>query len=116
MNPAVLYIQPAMTDIAGQCRIYWVPESQREPRLQTQKERDSWREVGIMASDGHLVCMDYRYQNVITRADEPLMAGTVWTLEDERHWCGERVQPDHPRDCYYCRHAIDNAAKRRQEA
>jgi hypothetical protein len=28
------------------------------------------------------------------------------------HHCGERYDPRHPRDCYYCRLALDNAAKR----
>lgn len=75
-----LYIKPALTDIAGQCRIYYVPDQARPPHKSDWKDQDDWEEVGLMNSRGELVCISAEFNTVITRADEPLMAGTTYPL------------------------------------
>lgn len=38
------------------------------------------------------------------------------TFRLDHHPCGERYSPRHPRDCYYCRLALDSAARWAAEA
>ena len=51
-----LYIVPALTDIAGQCRIVARDYFEGSARDNYRKEPEQWREVGLMNSRGKLVC------------------------------------------------------------
>lgn len=75
-------IVPAMTDQAGQCRIV-VATHVDNVHLGLKDYRanpDMWKDCGIMASDGHIVCIDVSHpshRNGMKR-DEPLAAGVTY--------------------------------------
>lgn len=82
-------IVPAMTDQAGQCRIvHRVTPAHVSVGLNDYRDKPAlWMEVGIMASDGHVVCLD-AWPEVWKdmRDSEPLMASTTFsykTTEDD---------------------------------
>lgn len=77
MDVHTALIVPAMTDQAGQCRIVsragnW-PNALDDYRKSPQK----WKEVGLMNSQGRLVCVDDSNLRVELQDCEPLMAGLV---------------------------------------
>ena len=81
----IYFIKPALTDQAGQCRIYRKHFGSRDgaPASVTRDYDagpNSWREVGLMNSRGRLVCLDAE-QGVIEdiKSCEPLMAGLHFT-------------------------------------
>jgi len=75
------YIVPAWSDIAGQCRIVARDYFRGEARDNYRKEPEKWREVGLMSSQGKLVCFDgsLHARQEITDC-EPLMAGLVFEV------------------------------------
>lgn len=79
-----LYIHPALTDQAGQCRIYATEAYTGGMYIGRHYEQhpELYREVGIMNSRGKLVCFDgpaYQRQDLIDC--QPLMAGTTFTYD-----------------------------------
>lgn len=83
------YIVPALTDVAGYCRVVV-----RHGRIENPKEdyeRDLirkvrlWREVGMMGSRGQLLCIeaDLADLGLEMRECQPMMAGMVWHFEGE---------------------------------
>lgn len=71
------YIVPALTDVAGQCRIVarLKDDLRGSARENYRKEPAAWKEVGIMDSRGKLVCLDTKAATDELRSCEPLMAG-----------------------------------------
>jgi hypothetical protein len=81
-----VYIVPAWTDQAGQCRIVAAEGTFSSPRDCYKAHHKLWKEVGIMNSAGKLVCLQ---AGPITTAEikdcEPLSAGSIFkfsSLED----------------------------------
>ena len=77
-------IVPALTDQAGQCRIvHRITPTHVAVGLNDYRDNPGlWKEVGIMASDGHVVCLDAWpevWQDM--RYSEPLMASTVFSYK-----------------------------------
>lgn len=76
-----LYIVPAFSDVAGQCRIV-ARDNDRKVKSASDNYRndpDAWREVGLMNSRGNLVCFDGPEQMRKELEDcVPLMAGLVF--------------------------------------
>ena len=85
------YIVPAMTDIAGQCRIVACNASLKELAAEARSVRDhyrkfpeQWKEAGLMNSRGQVVALDapphvwLEFQNC-----EPLMAGLTLDISTE---------------------------------
>ena len=76
-----LYIVPALTDIAGQCRIVARDYVEGSARDNYRKEPEQWREVGLMNSRGKLICFDGSDQaRQELKNCEPLMAGLVFEV------------------------------------
>ena len=81
----IYIIKPALTDQAGQCRIYRKHFGGRDgaPTSVTRDydaEPGGWREVGLMNSRGRLVCLDAPraiFDDI--SESQPLMAGTHFT-------------------------------------
>jgi hypothetical protein len=79
-----VYIVPAWSDQAGQCRIVATVTAQKLSNVARDYDHypDKWREVGIMNSQGKLVCYDGKPEE---RAEilscEPLAAGMVFEFE-----------------------------------
>lgn len=81
-------IVPALTDLAGQCRIV---HRTTAPHIslgvkEYREKTELWHEVGIMASDGHLVCLT-AWSDVVDefKDSQPLCAGSVFSyaISDE---------------------------------
>lgn len=79
--PRTLYIAPAMTDQAGQCRIYSIEGKAHDAALLYRQHPNLWKEVGIMNSRGQLVCCEVAFQEI--RDMEPLMAGMAIEVGDD---------------------------------
>lgn len=77
-----LYIVPAITDQAGQCRIVAREGNVASAREDYRQNPDNWREVGIMNSLGKVVCLDNKEMFMELKADEPLMAGSQFKFGD----------------------------------
>lgn len=75
-----LYIVPAMTDPAGQCRIVSTEGKPKDPAALYRARPDLWKEFGLMNSRGKLVCANAAGQEI--KDMEPLMAGMTITLDD----------------------------------
>lgn len=78
-----IYIVPAFSDQAGQCRIVARDCEVQNARDSYQREPDQWVEIGLMNSLGKLVCLtasDAVYNAM--RECEPLMAGLVFRVRD----------------------------------
>lgn len=71
-----VYIVPAFSDQAGQCRIVAADGVIDDSRDSYQANPNVWREVGLMNSQGRVTCLDPKFNEM--RDDEPLMAGTQW--------------------------------------
>lgn len=71
-----LRILPAWSDQAGQCRIIarhgHVPSARDDYR----ENPGLWREVGLMASDGHVRCIEPQFRSICE--DQPLAAGVQY--------------------------------------
>jgi hypothetical protein len=76
----IVYIVPAWSDQAGQCRISTLSaQSLRDVKRDYEHNPDKWRECGVMNSQGKLVAYDgtqAERQEIV--ACEPLMAGLVF--------------------------------------
>lgn len=85
MSVTTLYIHPALTDQAGQCRIYALEGALvRQARDHYRLFPELWREVGIMNSRGKLVCFegpDFQRQDLVD--SQPLMAGTTFSYDEQ---------------------------------
>jgi len=84
-----VYIVPAFSDQAGQCRIVATVTGQRLQNVSRDYNHypDKWREVGIMNSQGKLVCYDGKSEEFAEiKACEPLAAGLVFEFEGIHHW------------------------------
>ncbi|RQR65425.1 hypothetical protein DIE18_02950 [Burkholderia sp. Bp9125] len=85
------YIVPALTDIAGQCRIVACNASLKEIAGEARSVRDhyskypqQWKEAGVMNSHGQVVALDAPpHVWAELRADEPLMAGVTYEVDVE---------------------------------
>jgi hypothetical protein len=79
-----VYIVPAMTDQAGQCRIVSREGTVASARDDYLQAPDNWKEIGLMNSRGQLVCIEADNLDVVDelKACEPLMAGLVFEVED----------------------------------
>ena len=77
-----IYIHPAYTDQAGQCRVYATNELGDLNAADDYRARPNrWREVGLMNSRGELVCFDGPREMRQTLVDsQPLMAGLTFTF------------------------------------
>lgn len=77
-------IVPAWSDQAGQCRIVHraTPAHVSLGLNDYRNQPNLWMEVGIMASDGHVVCLDAWPEVWQEMKDsEPLMASTIFSYE-----------------------------------
>jgi hypothetical protein len=85
MNPTTVYIRPALTDQAGQCRIYATNGLEGVSARDDYEARPNlWREVGLMNSRGELVCFegpDEWRQELIDC--QPLLAGNTYNFRIE---------------------------------
>lgn len=79
-----VYIVPAMTDIAGQCRIVAREGKVNSARDDYRKNPDAWKEIGLMNSRGMLVCLAADNLGVVEelKACEPLMAGMQFEVPE----------------------------------
>lgn len=81
-----IYIVPGITNQAGQCRIVATEGWYGSPRDSYEKFPNGWKEIGIMNSDGRIVCLETGPQvTADIKACEPLMAGAFFkcfSLED----------------------------------
>lgn len=79
-----ILIFPALTDLAGQCRIYAADgPCPKDPINDCRNNPSRWRHVGIMNSRGELVCFDGTPEQRQDLLDcQPLMAGTTFTYQD----------------------------------
>lgn len=78
-------IVPAVTDIAGQCRIVLHPNFnlQERPLAHYREHPDEWQDVGLMNSQGRIRCLDAPsevWQEM--RECEPLIAGTCFFVKE----------------------------------
>lgn len=78
-------IVPALTDTAGQCRIYSKEFDLKVPMYPLKDYRsnqDSWKEVGLMNSRGELVCLNAPLIDTeVIKSSEPLMATQWFVME-----------------------------------
>lgn len=81
-----VYIVPAMTDQAGQCRIVSREGVFKSPRDDYRQSPGAWKEIGIMNSRGKLVCLEADNLDVVEelKSAEPLMAGLVFEVEEDQ--------------------------------
>lgn len=72
----VYFIVPAVTGVAGQCRIVVRETDQKvDARRSYWLHPGLWQEAGIMSSRGDLVCLDDAEAFRDMKGCEPLMAG-----------------------------------------
>lgn len=81
-----VYIVPALTNQAGQCRIVAAEGFYGAPQDSYEKHQKRWKEIGIMNSAGKIVCLEAGPQSTAEmKSCEPLMAGAFFkffSLED----------------------------------
>ncbi|MGK9452977.1 hypothetical protein ACSSZE_17245 [Acidithiobacillus caldus] len=76
---STFYIVPALTDQAGQCHVVAHDQTIRAAAQHYRAHPGEWRDVGIMSSQGRLVCLDASPATAAAlRESEPLMAGLVF--------------------------------------
>ncbi|CDQ10682.1 conserved hypothetical protein [Acidithiobacillus ferrivorans] len=77
-----VYIVPASTDQAGQCRIVAAKGTFDSPRDSYQAHPELWKEIGIMNSAGKIVCLQATPQMTDSMKDcEPLIAGSYFQFD-----------------------------------
>jgi hypothetical protein len=84
MATLTIFIVPAWSDQAGQCRIV-AREGRHADCLQSYRANPAkWREIGLMNSRGAIVCLDASegIRNEL-KADEPLAAGVRYVFEGD---------------------------------
>jgi hypothetical protein len=79
-----VFIVPALTDMASQCRIVARPGSVSSARDDYRANPKAWREIGLTNSRGRLVCIDADNLVVIDelKACEPLAAGLQFEVDE----------------------------------
>lgn len=79
-----VFIVPATTDQAGQCRIVAREGKVSSARDDYRKAPSAWKEIGLMNSSGHLVCLDADNLDIVDelKSCEPLRAGLQFQVED----------------------------------
>lgn len=78
-----LFILPALTNIAGRCRILAAQGRIDAPHSSYKNYPQLWREVGLMNFEGKVVCLEAGPQTWQEIKDcEPLMAGAFFHVED----------------------------------
>lgn len=79
-----VYIVPALTDQAGQCRIVSREGKVASARDDYRRNPDAWKEIGLMNSRGKLVCIAADNLDVVEelKSCEPLAAGLQFEVED----------------------------------
>lgn len=78
-----VYIVPAMTNQAGQCRIVAAEGYFESPRDSYKAHPELWKDGGIMNSAGQIVCLQAGPQTTAElKACEPLMAGAFFRFEN----------------------------------
>lgn len=79
-----VYIVPAMTDQAGQCRIVAREGSVHSARDDYRRDPAAWKEIGIMNSRGRLVCLSADNLAIVDelKSCEPLMAGMQFEVDE----------------------------------
>lgn len=79
-----VYIVPAMTDQAGQCRIVAREGRVRSARDDYRRDPAAWKEIGIMNSRGRLVCLSADNLAIVDelKSCEPLMAGMQFEVDE----------------------------------
>lgn len=87
MGTIVIYIAPALTDQAGQCRIYRArfDGSVNADGIKThyRNHPDRYTEVGLMNSRGGLVCFEGTEEQFADLLNsQPLAAGLVFRYEN----------------------------------
>ena len=82
----VIYIVPAWSDQAGQCRLVRRTELvERDARTDYERHPGQWTEVGLMNSRGELLCFDGAPSHWATLVDsQPLAAGTEFHFPERR--------------------------------
>ena len=68
-----VYIVPAWSDQTGQCRVVACEGAVANARDDYAAHPERWAEVGIMNSQGKLVCIESAFSAM--KQDEPLSAG-----------------------------------------
>ena len=85
MPIGTLYIVPAVTDLAGQCRIVGRRgQISGAARDSYRADPSAWMEVGLMNSKGELVCLEEEFGAAggwdELRDSQPLMAGSEFLV------------------------------------
>lgn len=84
MQNKTALIVPAMTEMAGQCRIVMRDGATTQALRDYRENPDAWKEVGIMNSRGKLVCLeDIPALREELQACEPLMAGLTFSWQEQ---------------------------------
>ena len=81
---ATYYIAPAVTELAGQCRIYRHSKRVYNSAVHYRLVPDEWTEVGLMSSQGKLVCLTAPkevWQEM--RECEPMAGGMCFFNEED---------------------------------
>ena len=77
-----VYIVPALTNQAGQCRIVAAKGAFEAPRDSYKTHPELWKEIGIMNSAGRIVCLQAGPQTTAEmKACEPLIAGSYFSFD-----------------------------------
>ena len=80
----IIYIVPAWSDQAGQCRIVSRNVDNCTQAPQYRDNQQGWKEVGLMNSQGKLVCFEgAEAERQEIKDCEPLMAGMYFTFTTE---------------------------------
>lgn len=79
-----VYIVPALTDQAGQCRIVSRDGKVTSARDDYRRNPSAWHEIGLMNSRGNLVCISADNLAIVDelKSCEPLMAGLQFEVDD----------------------------------
>ena len=75
-----LFIVPAFSDQAGQCRIVARAGRMTDCLTSYRLIPEQWREVGLMDSAGNVRCIELEFAAL--RHEAPLAAGTRWIFEN----------------------------------
>ena len=75
-----IYIAPALTSQAGQCRIYSLPRATTDAGKEYRKNPGQFTEIGIMNSQGRLVCCAIAFHEL--KDMEPLAAGMQVSMDE----------------------------------
>ena len=81
MDQLTVYIVPALTDMASQCKIVARHGKWSDAAVSYKSNPDRWKEIGLMDAQGKLVCADLPKSQYNELAEcQPLMAGETFIL------------------------------------